>query len=106
MRVRNPLRRITLFLVVFLLALMLMGWGSGIYGAGKAVLKVISDPEEATVTVDTGEEGVTPCTLEVPVGKRSLTVKTRGYIASHIEVQASAEEPTEVKVKLKPIPTT
>lgn len=106
MRVTNPLRRMTLFLGVFLLALMLFGWGSGTYGAGKAVLKVISDPEEATVTVDTGEEGVTPCTLEVPFGKRSLTIKTRGYIASHIEVQASSEEPTEVKVKLKPIPTT
>ena len=65
-----------------------------------------TDPEEATVTVDTGEEGVTPCTLEVPGGKRSLTVKARGYIAAHKEVEVSTEEPTEVKIKLKPIPTT
>ena len=106
MTVARPLRRITLFFGIFLLALMLMGWGAGIYGAGKAVLKVITDPEEAKVTVDTGEEGVTPCTLEVPSGKRSLMIKTRGYIAAHVEVEVSAEEPTEVKVKLKPIPTT
>jgi hypothetical protein len=106
MMVNRPLRRITLFLGIFLLALTFVGWGAGICGPGKATLKVITDPEEAKVTVDTGEEGITPCTLEVPSGKRSLTIKTRGYIASHVEVQVSAEEPTEVKIKLKPIPTT
>jgi len=106
MTIVGSLRRITLFLGIFLLAFLLMGWGAGICGPGKAVLKVISDPEEAKVTVDTGEEGVTPCTLEVPSGKRSLMIKTRGYIAAHVEVEVSAEEPTEVKVKLKPIPTT
>jgi hypothetical protein len=106
MTITRPLRRIVLFLGISLLALMFMGWGTGICGPGKAVLKVITDPEEAKVTVDTGEEGVTPCTLEVPSGKRSLTIKTRGYITSYLEVQVSAEEPTEVKIKLKPIPTT
>jgi hypothetical protein len=106
MTVIRPLRRKTLFLGIFLLALMLVGWGTGICGPGKAVLKVITDPEEAKVSVDTGEEGVTPCALEVPSGKRSLTIKTRGYITSYLEVQVSAEEPTEVKIKLKPIPTT
>jgi hypothetical protein len=97
--------RKTLFLGILLLVLTLVGWGTGIC-AGKAVLKIISDPEEAKVTVDTGEEGVTPCTLEVPFGQRSLTIKARGYIASHLEVKASSEEPTEINVKLKPIPTT
>ncbi len=106
MTVIRPSRKITLFLGIFLPALMLMAWGTGICGSGKAVLKVITDPEEAKVTVDTGEEGVTPCALEVPSGKRSLTIKTRGYITSYLEVQVSAEEPTEVKIKLKPIPTT
>ncbi len=106
MTVTKLLRRITLFLGISLLTVMLAGWGTGICGPGKAVLKVITDPEEAQVSVDTGEEGVTPCTLEVPVGKRSLTIKTRGYITSYLEVQVSAEEPTEVKIKLKPIPTT
>lgn len=106
MTVIGSLRRIALFFGISLLALMFMGWGTGICGPGKAVLKVITDPEEAKVAVDTGEEGVTPCTLEVPSGKRSLTIKTRGYITSYLEVQVSAEEPTEVKIKLKPIPTT
>ena len=106
MTVTRPLGRIGRFLGISLLTLIFMGWGTGICGGGKAALKVISDPEEATVTVDTGEQGVTPCTLEVPGGKRSLTVKARGYITSYLEVKVSGEETTEVKVKLKPIPTT
>ena len=79
---------------------------SGTCWAGNAVLKVISDPDGAKVTVDTGQEGVTPCTLEVPPGKRGLVIKARGYIAKNVQVDASSTEPTEVKVKLVPIPTT
>ena len=79
---------------------------SGTCWAGSAMLKVISDPDGAKVTVDTGQEGVTPCTLEVPPGKRGLVIKARGYIAKNVQVDASSTEPTEVKVKLVPIPTT
>jgi hypothetical protein len=79
---------------------------SGTCSAGSAVLKVISDPDGAKVTVDTGQEGITPCVLEVPEGKRSLVIKARGYIAKNLEVAASSAEPTEVKVRLVPIPTT
>jgi hypothetical protein len=79
---------------------------SGTCWAGNAILKVISDPEGAKVTVDTGQEGTTPCTLEVPEGKRSLVIKARAFIAKNLQVDASSLEPTEVKVKLVPIPTT
>ena len=47
MTVIRPSRKIMLFLGIFLPALLLMGWGTGICGPGKAVLKVITDPEEA-----------------------------------------------------------
>jgi hypothetical protein len=91
-----------------LVALMVLGWAvlSGTCWAGSAILKVISDPDGAKVTVDTGQEGITPCSLEVPAGKRSLVIKARGFIAKNMQVDASAMEPTEVKVRLVPIPTT
>jgi len=93
---------------VILMSLVVLGWVvfSGTCWAGSAILKVISDPEGAKVTVDTGQTGTTPCTLEVPEGKRSLVIKARAFIAKNIEVAASSVEPTEVKVKLVPIPTT
>ena len=88
------------------MALMVVGWGTGICKTDRAILKVITDPEGAKVTVDTGEEGITPCTLEVPNGTRKLKIKKRAYIAAHLEVEVSSQAPTEVKVKLTPIPTT
>jgi len=88
------------------MALMVVGWGTGICRTDKAVIKVITDPEGAKVTVDTGEEGITPCTLEVPNGTRKLKIKKRAYIAAHLEVEVSLEEPTEVEIKLTPTPTT
>ena len=99
-------RKIALFCWIFLLALMLTGWGTGICSTDKAILKVITEPEGAKVTVDTGEQGITPCTLEVPNGTRRLKIKKRAYIAAHLEVQVSSAEPTEITVKLTPIPTT
>lgn len=106
MTVIRPSKKMTLFCWLFLLALVVMGWGSGICGTDKGVLKVITDPEGAKVTVDTGEEGITPCTLEVPNGKRSLKIKKRAFIAAKVELEVSSAEPTEVTVKLTPIPTT
>ena len=79
---------------------------TGTSWAGNAILKVITDPEGATVTADTGQVGTSPCTLEVPEGKRSLAIKARGYILKNVQVDASSLEPTEVKVNLVPIPTT
>jgi hypothetical protein len=89
-------------------ALVVLGWGAlaGTCWAGSAIIKVISDPDGAKVTADTGQEGITPCALEVPEGKRSLVIKARAYIAKNVQVDASSVEPTEVKVKLVPIPTT
>ncbi len=79
---------------------------SGTCWAGSAIIKVISDPEGAKVTADTGQEGITPCTLEVPEGTRRIVIKARGHIAKNLEVNASSVEPTEVKVNLVPMPTT
>jgi hypothetical protein len=42
----------------------------------------------------------------VPAGKRGLVIKVRGFIAKNLQVDASAAEPTEIKVRLVPIPTT
>ena len=100
------LRKIALFCWILLLALMFVGWGTGICRTDKAILTVITDPEGAKVTVDTGEEGITPCTLEVPNGTRKLKIKKRAHIAARVEVEVSLEAPTEVKVKLTPTPTT
>lgn len=94
-------------LIIAGMALMfLMSVLSGPSWSANAVLKVITDPEGATVTVDSGQTGVTPCTLEVPEGKRSLQIKLRAYIAKNLQVEVSSLEPTEIKVKLVPIPTT
>jgi hypothetical protein len=93
---------------MILMSMVVFGWLilSGTCWAGNAILKVISDPEGAKVTADTGQTGTTPCTLEVPEGKRGLVIKARGYIAKNVQVDASSAEPTEVKVNLVPIPTT
>lgn len=106
MTVNRPSKKIALFCWIFLLSLVVIGWGTGICGTDKGVLKVITDPEGAKVTVDTGEKGVTPCTLEVPNGKRRLKIKKRAFIAAKVEVEVSSAEPAEVIVKLTPIPTT
>lgn len=106
MTVLRRYRKTTLFGLAFLLTLLVLGWGSGVCRTDMAVLKVITDPAGAKVIVDTGEEGITPCTLEVPNGKRSLKIKRRAYIAAKVEVEVSSAEPTEVTVKLTPIPTT
>jgi hypothetical protein len=95
-----------LFCWVFLMALMFVGWGTGIGRTDRAILTVITDPEGAKVTVDTGEEGITPCTLEVPNGTRKLKIKKRAHIAARVVVEVSLEAPTEVKIKLLPTPTT
>ena len=103
--IRRP-RTCALFCWIFLIVLMVVGLGTGSCTADKAILTVITDPEGAKVTVDTGEEGITPCTLVVPNGTRKWKIKKRAYIAARVEVEVSSAEPTEVKVKLTPLPTT
>jgi hypothetical protein len=96
------------FSAIAVIAMMVLTWGplAGTSWAGNAILKVITDPEGATVTLDSGQTGVSPCTLEVPEGKRSVAIKLRAYIAKNLQVEVSSMEPTEIKVKLVPIPTT
>jgi hypothetical protein len=95
-----------LFGLIVLMVLGALVWSNGIGGMDKAILKITSDPEGAKVTVDTGQKGVTPCTLEVPPGKRKLKLKKRAFIAAHQQVEAAAAETVEVNIKLTPIPTT
>ncbi len=99
---RTPLGRIALITVAVL------PWGAfaGTSWAGQAILKVITDPGGARVTVDTGEEGVTPCTLEVPEGKRSVQIKLPGHLPVSRQVEVSSGEPTELRLRLMPIPMT
>ena len=106
MTVLRRYRKTTLFGLAFLLTLLVLAWGTGVSRTDMAILKVITDPAGARVTVDTGENGITPCTLEVPNGKRRLKIKKRAFIAAKVEVEVSPAEPTEVTVKLTPIPTT
>jgi len=97
----------TLYRWIALIPVMVLAWGpfAGISRAGKAILKVITDPEGAQVTVDTGEKGVTPCTLEVPEGKRSVQIKLPGHIPVNRQVEVSSKEPTEIQLRLMPINT-
>ena len=99
-------KRHLLFGLMVLMALGVLVWSNGIGGMNKATLQITSDPEGAKVTVDTGQKGVTPCTLEVPPGKRKLKVKKRAFIAAHQVVDAAAAETVKVDIKLTPIPTT
>jgi hypothetical protein len=69
-------------------------------------INVVTDPEGAKVTVDTDEEGITPCTLQVPAGKRKLKIKLRAFIGANKSVEVKDGETTEVNIKLVPIPTT
>ena len=103
--VKGRKRHLLLGLIV-LMALGTLVWGNGIGGMNKATLKITSDPEGAKVTVDSGQKGVTPCTLEVPPGKRKLKLKRRAFIAAHQQVDAGAGETVEIDIKLTPIPTT
>ena len=96
-----------LFGIIALTAFGVLVGGSVVVGGmDKATLKITSDPEGAKVTVDTGQKGVTPCTLEVPPGKRKLKVKKRAFIAAHQQVDAVAAETLELNITLTPIPTT
>ncbi len=104
--IKKGRKRHVLFGLILLTALGILVASNGIGGMDKAILKITSDPEGAKVTVDTGEKGVTPCTLEVPPGKRKLSLKKRAFIAAHQQVEAAAAETVEVNIKLTPIPTT
>ena len=106
MRERLGNKKAVIFGTVLLLGIVAMAWGSGICRPDKATLNIVSDPEGATVTADTGEKGKTPCTLEVAPGKRQLRIKRRAYIAAQVDVEVKAAETKEINVKLTPIPTT
>ena len=69
MRGIRQLKKGALICMIALMTLMVIGWGTGICRSDRATIKVVTDPEGAKVRVDTGEKGITPCTLEVPPGK-------------------------------------
>lgn len=102
----RQLKKGALLCAIVLMTLMVIGWGTGICRTDKAIIKVVTDPAGAKVKVDTGEKGITPCTLEVAPGKRKLKIKIRAYIAAHKQMEVSAAETIEINIKLVPIPTT
>ena len=99
-------KKAVIFGTVLLLGLLIVAWNSGICRSDKAILNITSDPEGAKVTVDSGETGKTPCTLEVTPGNRQVKIKRRAYIAAQVDVEVKAAETKEINVKLTPIPTT
>ena len=106
MRGIRQLKKSALICMIVLMTIVVIGWGTGICRSDKATIKVVTDPEGAKVRVDTGEKGITPCTLEVAPGKRKLKIKKRAFIAAQKIVEISATETVEINVKLTPIPTT
>ncbi len=106
MRGIRQLKKSALICMIALMTIVVIGWGTAICRSDKATIKVITDPEGAKVRVDTGEKGITPCTLEVPPGKRKLKIKKRAFIAAQKQVEISVAETIEINVKLTPIPTT
>jgi len=106
MRGIRQLKKSAFICMIALMTLMVIGWGTGICRTDKGTIKVVTDPEGAQVRVDTGEEGITPCTLEVSPGKRKLKIKKRAFIVAQKEVEVSAAETIEINIKLTPVPTT
>lgn len=93
----------------WVLAVAMVVVGLGVFAGNcwaDGAINVVTDPEGATVTVDTDQEGVTPCTLQVPVGTRKVKIKLRAFIAANKTVEVQDGETVELNVKLTPIPTT
>jgi len=64
------------------------------------VLKVNSDPEGATVEVDSGQKGITPTMLEVPAGLRKVRICRDGYVTQSQEVIISPDGIVRLQLKL------
>jgi len=66
-------------------------------------LKVNTEPEGASLEVDSGEKGMSPAILEVPAGPRKIKLSKDGYRFESKEVVVPAEGIVRVQVKLSPL---
>jgi iron(II)-dependent oxidoreductase len=66
-------------------------------------LKVNTEPEGASLEVDSGEKGMSPAILEVPAGPRRIKLSKDGYRPESKEVTVVAEGVVRLQVKLSPI---
>jgi formylglycine-generating enzyme required for sulfatase activity len=66
-------------------------------------LKVSTEPEGASLEVDSGEKGMSPAVLEVPAGPRKIKLSKDGYRSESKEVLVAAEGIVRLQVKLSPI---
>jgi len=63
-------------------------------------LKVSTEPEGASLEVDSGEKGVSPAILEVPAGPRKIKISKDGYRSESKEVVVAAEGVVRLQIKL------
>ncbi len=63
-------------------------------------LKVSTEPEGASLEVDSGEKGVSPAILEVPAGPRTIKLSKEGYRSESKEITVSAEGVVRLQIKL------
>ncbi|MDH7500503.1 MAG: SUMF1/EgtB/PvdO family nonheme iron enzyme [candidate division NC10 bacterium] len=61
-----------------------------------------TEPQGASVEVDSGEKGLSPAILEVPAGPRKLKVSREGYQTQSLEVVVSVDGVARIQVKLSP----
>ena len=66
-------------------------------------LKVNTEPEGASLEVDSGEKGTSPVILEVPAGPRRIKLSKDGYRPESKEVTVAAEGVVRLQVELSPI---
>jgi hypothetical protein len=103
---KRYLGRLAVLISAVACALMCWGFFPGVSWAGNGFINVVTDPPGAAVTVDTEQEGVTPCKLEVPEGTRRVKIKLRAFIGANQNVDVKGGETVDVNLKLVPIPTT
>ena len=68
-------------------------------------LDIMSNPLEATVTIDGKEYGKTPAVIDgVMIGMRKVTLSKDGYIANSFDVEIKEGKTTEKSLTLKKLP--
>jgi formylglycine-generating enzyme required for sulfatase activity len=94
------------FMLSFAMACLLLGlmvtplaWGEN-PSEQTGFLKVSTEPEGASIEVDSGQKGTTPVVLEVPVGARKVKLSKEGFLPHSEEVVVSADGVLRLQVKL------
>jgi hypothetical protein len=72
-------------------------------GVAVGYLLLDSTPADARVYVDGQEIGITPHTLEIPVGRHRVTLSKPGYKRWDVSVEIKRYERTEIRAELESI---